>query len=198
MKNIIALAAALLFSAAASAQIGVESGASALAQVNPSFDFSGPSSSKETITHKGAGQWSAASAPSVFGAVGNAAGCPVLEGGSAGIAFINGSKTSARELPGCMSLLMAAVTSNINPDDNGVITFKEKTMLMPLCDFPAYRARIKVLGYQLKNGVPVICAEDDATVARADRARLGQTAEFQSANLEDPDIRRRGSMPPLQ
>lgn len=152
--------------------------------------------SEQTIRHKGAGQFAAPTAPTTFGAVGNAAGCPVLEGGSVGVFVANGSKTTARELPGCMSILLAQVLSNIQPAADGSITFREKAMIESLCDFPQYRARLKTVGYRF-GGAAWMCAEDRAETPRDDRARLGTPAGFEGANMQDPAVRARAGLPPL-
>lgn len=151
---------------------------------------------RQTIRHTGAGQYAAPTAPTTFGAVGNAAGCPVLEGGSVGVFVANGSKTTARELPGCMSILLAQVLSNIQPAADGSITFREKTMIESLCDFPQYRARLKTVGYRFA-GAAWMCAEDRQETPREDRARLGTPAGFEGANMQDPAVRARAGLPPL-
>lgn len=116
-----------------------------------------PGDTKAEVTHKGAGQYTAPSGPATYGAVGNN-GCPVLETKSGAVFVANYAQAVAREMPGCMGLLLFNALGQINPNAEGVITFKEYAGLQALCDFPQYRDRLNTIGY-IYNGFQFKCAQ---------------------------------------
>jgi hypothetical protein len=203
MKKTLVFAALAFASIAAMAQSSESLGqatAAAYAPVNlqfgAGFGDGGGGGGHTRVTYKGAGQFTAPTGASVFGAVGNAGGCPALEGWSGGIFLGNASETTAIELPGCMGLLMSNLTSNVNPTDDGTITFKERTLLLPLCAFYQYRVAIQTMGYRYA-GREFVCPIDDKTIPYEQRARIGVTQDYADSDVTDPVIRRRAKMQPV-
>ena len=197
MIKTLLLAFALLVSFGANAQATAEALGLARAEVGDLvFAPQTVNPSDQTIRHKGAGQFSAATAPSTFGAVGNAGGCPALETWSGGFFLGNASESTAIELTGCMSLLLANVAATIDSGASGVISHQDRAKLVSLCAFYQYRVAISYMAYEYK-GVPFVCPIDDKSIAYEERARIGVPPAYADSDVTDPKIRQRAKMQPV-